>query len=319
MRRLAPILSALLLCLPAARADLVCATWNLEWFPSGLKDRRAPAARERWMTEKVAEVISHSLRARPACADPSSPADGTDGIVLFLQEVRDARCCGDLVAAVGVPGLRVAATSAFVSGTSPGWQQVAIATTLPVVEAGFEPWNRMGGVAIPRGFAYAVLDLGRHGKLACFSIHLKSNLNFSGTEYEAQENIYKREISAGQVLAKFRDIRRRLGEMRVIVAGDFNTDENEEFVSEGTLRSFYGAHFRNVFTGLRPEDRVTRPATGPYPDTTFDHILYRAFGELTGRYIVPGRPYSDHNLVLAELALDPSPAAPGETPGRQTP
>ena len=304
------VLSAFAACavaLSAARADLVCATWNLKWFPSGRKDVRASAAEERVTLALTAETLSDAIRSIPACReDEVSPAGATDGIILFLQEMRDARCCTNLVRRVGIPGLEVAVASRFISGMRPVWQQVCIATTLPVIESGFEPWNRLEGVDIPRGFAYAVLDLGGGMRVACFSVHLKSNMNFSGTELEHQENIYKREVSAGQVLAKYRDIRRRHGEMRVIVAGDFNTDENEEFVSEATLRSFYGAHFRDAFTGLKPEDRVTRPASGGYGDTTFDHILYRGFGRLTGRYIVPGQPFSDHNLVIVEL--EPKPA-----------
>lgn len=298
-------LMAALACVQDARGDVVCATWNLKWFPSGRKDVRMSASTERRTAARTAETLSDALLSLPAFQHDNEFGEAPpDGTIIFLQEMRDARCCTNLVKRIPVPNLKIAVTSNFISGMSPGWQQVCIASTFPVVEAGFEPWNRLEGVEIPRGFAYAVLDLGEGRLAACFSVHLKSNLNFSGTELEAQENIYKREVSAGQVLAKYRDIRRRLGEMRVIIAGDFNTDDNDEFVSEATVRSFYGAHFRNVFTGLKPEDRVTRPASGGYGDATFDYILYRGFGRLTGRYIVPGEPVSDHNLIIAELEID---------------
>ena len=61
---------------------------------------------------------------------------------------------------------------------------------------------------------------------------------------------------------------------RVVVAGDFNTNEDEEtFVSESTLRSFYGAHFRSCFKGWRKHQRITHPGSGGYPDATFDSLI----------------------------------------------
>ena len=68
---------------------------------------------------------------------------------------------------------------------------------------------RGDGVSIPRGFAFALLDGGAEGHIACFSVHLKSNVNRTGSVQESQKNIYKREAAAGQILAAVRELRRR--------------------------------------------------------------------------------------------------------------
>ena len=160
---------------------------------------------------------------------------------------------------------------------------------------------------MPRGFTFAVVGSGDE-LIACFAVHLKSNVNFEGSELGTQSNIYKREYAALQILEKLRELTARYkGRLtRAVVAGDFNTNEDDElFVSEDTLLSFYGAHFRSCFRGLRKDQRVTHPGSGPYPDCTFDHILYRGFGDIKARKIGVGAPISDHNPVSVRLDLTP--------------
>ena len=155
-----------------------------------------------------------------------------------------------------------------------------------------------------RGFAYALLDGGKKGPIACFSLHLKSNVNRSGSNLEGQKNIYKREAAAAQVLAVVRKMRDGLPgkELRVVVGGDFNTNDDDlEYVSEATLRSFYGAHFRSCFRDLKKSQKITHPGTNGFPDATFDYILYRGFERIVSRKIYPGAPLSDHNLVALRL------------------
>ena len=171
-------------------------------------------------------------------------------------------------------------------------------------DAGYATWAKGIGVSIPRGFAYALLDGGKAGPIACFSLHLKSNMNRSGSAVEGQKNIYKREAAAAQVLSVVRKMRDAFPdrELRVVVGGDFNTnDEDLEYVSEATLRSFYGAHFRSCFRDLKKEQKVTRPGANGFPDMTFDYILYRGFERIVSRKIYPGKPISDHNLVALRL------------------
>ncbi len=278
------------------RGDVLVTTWNMKWFPSGIPDLRNEEAAEKATIARAGRLLADVYREQ-------TRKSGADLIVL-AQEVRDAETMSDYARAAGVEGLKVVSVSNFKDGDVPIWQQMAILSTLPVLDAGFATWAKGIGVSIPRGFAYALLDGGEAGPIACFSIHLKSNLNRSGTDVEGQRNIYKREAAAAQVLSVVRKMRDAFPdrELRVVVGGDFNTNDDDlEYVSEATLRSFYGAHFRSCFRDLRRDQKVTRPGTNGFPDATFDYILYRGFERIVSRKIYPGEPLSDHNLVALRL------------------
>ena len=278
----------------AGVADVVCCTWNMKWFPSGRRDLRASAEEERANIHAAGARIDEAFRA-------VSGGQAATNAILFVQEVRDAATCAALAAQTG---LRVAGVSDFRDAAGIAlWQQTAILTTLPVVQAGFEPWHAEASVQPPRGFTYALLDAGEDGRILCFSLHLKSNMNRTSSDFEEQANIFKRETSAAQILARIARLRKDgVAFDGVVVAGDFNTNEDDPaFVSEATLRSFYGAHFRSCFSGLAKSARVTWPGNGSYADATFDYILYRGFPAFAARRIHDGAPLSDHHLVLISL------------------
>ena len=301
VRRLtAALLTAL--CLSGAFArDVVMMTWNMKWFPSGKADLRISPEFERFKVKKAGGMLS-------AAAADVGYAAGV-GLVVMVEEMRDEDVCLDLAEACGIAGLKVAAVSRFRDrGGYPLWQQSAVLSNLRVVEGGYQPWQSEQHVDMPRGFAFAVLGED-DGLIAAFCVHLKANINHSGAELETQRNIYKREFAAAQILEKLRELRARYGGRlgRVVVAGDFNTNEDDEtFVSEATLRSFYGAHFRSCFRGWSKAQRVTHPnpKSGGYPDCTFDYVLYRGFGRGVARKICPGAPISDHNIVGIRLPMD---------------
>ena len=282
--------------MPYAHGDVLVTTWNMKWFPSGIADLRNDEVAERKTILGAGRLLSDVFREQTR----KSSAD----VIVLAQEVRDAETMTNYVSAAGIKGLKVVSVSHFRDGDVPIWQQVAILSTLPVLDAGYATWAKGIGVSIPRGFAYALLDGGKEGPIACFSLHLKSNLNRSGSDVEGQKNIYKREASAAQILAVVRKMRDAFPdrELRVVVGGDFNTNDDDlEYVSEATLRSFYGAHFRSCFRDLRRDQKVTRLGTNGFPDMTFDYILYRGFDRIVSRKIYPGPPLSDHNLVALRL------------------
>ena len=284
--------------LAAGAGELTCVTWNMKWFPSGGRGRRLSEAEERDRVASAARVLGAAVEAAGGRRDRA---------VFCLQEVRDGAVCSNLVDKIGGARLRVAALSAFrdVYGRPLG-QQMAILSSLDVVEAASPSWHGAGGMQFGRGCAYAVLDLGDGTYAAVFCVHLKSNLNPAHDEVETQRNIYKREMTGQQVLDRLRTLRGCYGDRlgRVVVAGDFNTNEDDDtFVSEATLRAFYGAHFRNAFTDLLPAARVTWPARGNFPGATLDHILFRGFGRPEGRAIldVDALGLSDHRPVAVAL------------------
>lgn len=296
MRRLIAIAAVFAGMFAASADDVVMTTWNMKWFPSGKADLRISPEFEDFKVRKAGTLLAEAVRS-------VGFSDG-DGLVVMVEEMRDGEVCSNLVAACGIGGLKVAAVSRFRDkGGYPLWQQNAILTNLRVEETGYMPWQSEKHVDMPRGFSFAVVGEGDR-LIACFCVHLKANVNYSGAELETQKNIYKREYASAQILEKFREMRKRYGERltRVVVAGDFNTNEDDEtFVSEATLRAFYGAHFRSCFRGLKKEQRITHPASGGYPGCTFDYILYRGFGRGVARKIGVGQPISDHNPVSVRL------------------
>lgn len=289
----AAILAVACLC----RADVLVMTWNMKWFPSGKADVKNLPAQE-------AATISNAGTVLAGAVSDQTNRSSAD-LIVFAQEVRDAESVKAYAKASGLEGLKPVVVSNFMdNGGVPLWQQVAILTTLPVLDAGYAPWVNAGGVSIPRGFAYALLDGGEAGPIACFSLHLKSNLNQGGSDFEDQKNIYKREAAAAQILAIVRKLRDEHSgkELRILVGGDFNTNDDDlEYVSESTIRSFYGAHFRSCFRGLPKERKITHPGSNGFPDATFDYILYRGFERIVSRKIYYGQPVSDHNLVALRL------------------
>ena len=155
--------------MPYAYGDVLVTTWNMKWFPSGIADLRNDDAAERKTIAGAGRLLSDAFREQ-------TRKSGADLIVL-AQEVRDAETMTNYVKAAGIKGLKVVSVSHFKDGDVPIWQQVAILSTLPVLDAGFATWAKGIGVSIPRGFAYALLDGGKEGPIACFSLHLKSNVN----------------------------------------------------------------------------------------------------------------------------------------------
>lgn len=288
--------------LTGAARDVVITTWNMKWFPSGKADLRISQEFESFKIGKAGKMLADAVS--------SVGFSEGDGVIIMAEELRDEDVCSNLVARCPIKGLGIAAVSRFKDKAGyPVWQQSAVFTNLKVVEAGYMPWQSERYVDMPRGFAFAVLGEGDE-LIACFCVHLKANVNFKGSDLETQKNIYKREYASAQILEKFREMRKRYGKnlSRVVVAGDFNTnDDDETFVSEATLRAFYGAHFRSCFKGLRKSQRITHPASGGYPDCTFDYILYRGFGRGLERKIGVGHPISDHNPVSIKLPIKEEP------------
>ena len=298
MRRLISAAVFALCVLTGEARDVVVTTWNMKWFPSGKADLRISQEFESFKIGKAGKMLSDAVS--------SVGFSEGDGVIIMVEELRDEDVCSNLVARCAIGGLRVAAVSRFRDKAGyPLWQQNAIFTNLKVMESGYVPWQSEPNVDMPRGFTFVVLDVG-DGLIACFCIHLKANVNLTGEGIETQKNIYKREYASAQILEKLREMDKRYGDdmKRVVVAGDFNTNDDEDtFVSEATLRSFYGAHFKSCFKGLRKSQRVTHPASGGYPDCTFDYILYRGFGRGLERKIGIGHPISDHNPVSIKLPI----------------
>lgn len=299
MKRSFPHLAVLLvavLVLSAARADIVCGTWNLKWFPSGRAEHRGEPAAEAATVRAAAKTLAAGI-------DATNPS-GQDGVILFLQELRDLDTCTNLVAVLGRTNLVVAAVSGFRErDRRMGWQQCGIVTSLPVIDASWSRWRRAHSVVPPRGYAYALLDGGTDGLVACFCVHLKSNYGAT-TPTEAHENALKRETCAEELATLAKKLKSPDGRKvkRIVVAGDFNTDSfADEFKGEATFATLEEAVFTSCFEGAKPEARNTHPGAGKFAGGTLDYVLYRGFKEQTALRIISGAPVSDHNAVFVRL------------------
>lgn len=261
-------------------------TWNLEWFPSGKPTKSSPEV-EQQRIEAAAKVIE--------VLNPD---------VLLLQEVRDWETCEKLAAAVKTLKYRVIVVSAFKEFGTVTWQQVAILAKQDAESAWSASWTSKSTVDPPRGYAFATFRFG--GSLVGFySVHLKSNLVRGGdVEKQAQLNILKRELAAGQLITHAGEMQKTFPYLRgFIVGGDFNTNRDQaEFVSERTLGIFTEGGFQNSFGSLPLERRVTHPGKGRYPDSTFDYLFTRSMKILAAPEI-SNSTVSDHFPVSIEAVL----------------
>ena len=297
--RIRAFAAAAALCAAAAsvpcRGDVVAGTWNLKWFPSGRAEHRAPAAKE-----KAAESDAARVAAEAVSAMRGSSKDC--GIILFLQEMRDASCTSGLVARAGIKDLQVASVSSFIGrDRRRDWQQCAIATTYPVLASGWRVWRQRHGVKSPRGYAWALVDAGKDGVIACFCVHMKSNYG-DVAETEKMTTWLKRMCSAEQLIEEVPQFAAPDGRRatRAIVAGDFNTDIHApEFDAEKTVRMFFADGWRDAFEGVPDAARATHPGKSRYRASTLDYILAKNMPAPAERRVFPSGGVSDHDAAFA--------------------
>lgn len=261
---------------------VVAGTWNLRWFPSGRAEHRASPRVEEANIRDAADVIRGNLKG--------------EGRVLFLQELRDPLACSNLVVAVGDTNLHVAVATAYrdFRDNRLQWQQMAIVTDLPVIETEWKHAKKADGLFVPRGYAYALLDGGTEGRIACFCVHLKSNYGARKPEVKAA-NEAKRTAAIRQVLAAAK----RCGAAKVLIAGDFNADRfQRSFQNERLFPALEAAGFSDGWEGAPLAERGTHPGNTRYPDSTLDYIFHRGFARCVSRALAPVEPVSDHRLVV---------------------
>jgi len=275
-------LSALVFCFA-----VLVGSWNLKWFPSGRAEHRAKPEVEARTTGEAAAVVRAGI--------------GTEkGVILFFQELRDGTACSNLVARTGVTNLQTAVVSAFREyDRRLGWQQCGIATDLPVLDAHWSYWKHPKRVYPPRGYAYALVDAGKDGLIACYGVHLKSDYG-AKTREEAAKNAEKRRVCAEQLVAEAKRVKGPDGRKvrRVLIAGDFNADRYEkDGVDVRTFSTLTDAGFADGWEGAAASERGTHPGRGRWPDTTLDYIFHSGWTRVARRALSPSVPLSDHRMV----------------------
>ena len=264
---------------------VLAGSWNLKWFPSGRAEHRSSARVESANIADAADVIRANLKGA--------------GRVLFLQEMRDAKACTNLVVAIGDTNLKVAVVSAFrdFRDNRLQWQQLGIVTDMPVLKTEWKYSKKADGMFVPRGYAYALLDGGEEGRIACFCVHLKSNYGAKKAA-KKKENMLKREAAIRQVLAAAENC----GADKILIAGDFNSDRFQRaFKDERIFSMLESAGFRDAWEGTDPSQRGTHPGSSRYPDSTLDYVFYKGYSWCASRFLAPIAPVSDHRMLTMKF------------------
>ena len=128
---------------PFIFAAVVVGTWNGNWFPSGRAEHRAHPDVEAATSAAAAKMLAEGLKE----VDP----EGTNDVILCLNEIRGPRAATNLLAQIGRKDLRMAVISGYRRRDRFDQQQDVIATTLPVANAHWSKWKGAGKETPPRG------------------------------------------------------------------------------------------------------------------------------------------------------------------------
>ena len=267
-------------------AAIVVGTWNGNWFPSGRAEHRAHPDVEAATSRAAAKMLSDGL----ASVDP----EGTNDVILVLNEIRGPRSASNLVAQIGRKGLSVASISAYRRRDRFDQQQDVIATTLPVAAKGWSVWKNHKKETPPRGYAFASLVLSPAVTATVFAVHLKSN--YGATTEEIRELNRAKRLHAAEQLAK-----QTSRDACAVVAGDMNADPwRKEFAKDAMFDVFAAAGFANLMSLAPPEGRGTHPHRR-YGDSCLDHILCKGLSVVSPPKVVPNDSLSDHYAVFAVI------------------
>lgn len=244
-------------------------TWNMEYFPAG-SPQDAAKAQVRMKAAQDALVV-------------------LDADILLLQEVNDWKAVMDLTAPL--KGMQAHSVTSF-----GGPQQMAIASRWPVDAAWYEAFKSYEGEqkGPPRGFAFAALRSPDRGYILSYSVHLKSNRGDKTKNVRAREEAAKQLVSH---IAQYREVYEAKGKVFVILAGDFNTLQDDPVYSqEQTIPILKAAGLTWCWEGVPREHRATWPAQGGFKDATFDHFFH-TFADGAVK-VLPHSSVSDHSAVI---------------------
>ena len=269
-------------------AAVVVGTWNGNWFPSGRAEHRAHPDVEAATISVAAKMLAEGLKA----VDP----EGTNDVILCLNEIRGMEAASNLVAQIGRKGLSVASISAYRRRDRFDQQQDVIATTLPVAETHWSKWKVAKELTPPRGYAFAAVVIDPATTANVYAVHLKSN--YGATTPELREsNREKRTLAIAQLVNQEKRKRGRPARP-VLIAGDMNADcWRKEFAEEKLFGLIADAGFENPLALLPPKSRGTHPSRS-YGNSALDYIFCRGVSAVEVPKIIPNDELSDHYAVF---------------------
>ncbi|MDZ4788219.1 MAG: endonuclease/exonuclease/phosphatase family protein [Blastochloris sp.] len=245
------------------RTSIRIATWNIEWFPAGL--RQSTKENVQWQTAAVAAMIKDF---KPD--------------ILLTQETRNLAALVSLNKNLGTSAFHNIASSWFNDENQERLlndkiqQQVGILSNPAWSETWEIDFATLAEKDRPaRGWLAARYEVGNL-KFVIYNGHTKSN--FGAENEKDRSSNYAKRLAAIQELKRDLD-RLNLDPYRdkILVCGDFNTDFfSKNFEDEKTFSELQSMGFRHSFGIQERKAIITIPAREgePYPDSTFDYIWF---------------------------------------------
>ena len=271
----------------AVLAAVVVGTWNGNWFPSGRAKHRAHPDVEAATIAASAKMLAGGL----ARIDP----EGTNDVILCLNEIRNRAVATNLIAQIGREGLQVVSVSAYRWSDRFDEQQDVIATTLPCAAANWSKWRQCGNTTPPRGYAFAAVVIEPAVTAHVYAVHLKSNYRATTPDMR-ESNRMKRAHAIEQIVSQEKPSRARKHRVcrPVIVAGDMNADRwSEDFAEEKIFIRLEKAGFSNLLAEL-PEGARGTHLSKSYGDSALDYVFVRELSSVSSPLLVPNEGLSDH-------------------------
>ncbi|MES2660785.1 MAG: endonuclease/exonuclease/phosphatase family protein [Verrucomicrobiota bacterium] len=277
MNRFLKLLVFLLTVTSLHAAPLKVVAWNLEWFPG-----KRPTA-------SAAEADKHMKLAQEALKKINPD-------VFVGIEVRDWAAFEELASVV--PGLKTHVVSSFIDPETGEIrpQQIGIASKLTCRGADAEPW-KANIPNISRGFSYAALEQKNGELLMVYGNHLKSNRG-DAAEVAAMRNDQAKQLIAQRAIMEKAFTGKTIGGW--ILAGDFNTNHDNQFPECHVVADLVAAGYRNTWADTPQEKRLTwisRP-NSEFKPTTFDYFFTSGLGDLKATMLDSPFEVSDHKAIM---------------------
>ena len=277
---------------------LIVGTWNGNWFPSGRAEHRATPEKEQKTITLAAQMISSALSK----LDPQ----GTNDVVICLNEMRSAEVVTNLLAQISRSGLELAVITRYRRRDRFDQQQDAIITTMPIASKNWSTFKKAKYIneTPPRGYSCASLvSNGGSVTTHVYSVHLKSEYGAT-SDYKRRLNRIKRTAAIEQILNIENSLRTKSSadvSRRVVIAGDINADKwNDYFSLDTVFEILEKAMFVNHLNLLPREKRDTKPSKR-WGKSVLDYVFSKNIGEALEVHVEPTNGASDHNAVFVRF------------------
>jgi len=285
-RGIAGLTLALFILGPSCFADTIrVTTWNLE--PATVAGTASTA------------TGTNELRIREAAAALKQ----LDPDVILLQQVRDWKMCGQLAQALKPADYSVLVCSSFREARTGALseQQAAILAKRKAYFSWSEPWHAQGEAALPGGFAFAAVQVGKQ-RVGFFSVQAGTVVADARGAGQRAAWLQARAAAIGQVLEQVGSVKSWVAN-RVqvfVVAGTFDPD-----AQDAPVRLLDQAGFGDAFLQTPTADRVTVPGKPGQPGATADYIFTQPAACATNPRIL-STAGSAHYPVACDVELDPT-------------